>query len=114
MSEDYISKLGAEQKRIFSRMVNGENIFLTGNAGTGKSFLVKAFDQYCKQNDVKILKAAPTGIAACNIQGVTLHRLFKLKTDVKSMLADVRNVPAEVMQILNLASVLLIDEISMV
>lgn len=102
MSEDYISKLGAEQKRIFSRMVNGENIFLTGNAGTGKSFLVKAFDQYCKQNDVKILKAAPTGIAACNIQGVTLHRLFKLKTDVKSMLADVRNVPAEVMQILNL------------
>lgn len=60
MSEDYISKLGAEQKRIFSRMVNGENIFLTGNAGTGKSFLVKAFDQYCKQNDVKILKAAPT------------------------------------------------------
>ena len=41
MSEDYISKLGAEQKRIFSRMVNGENIFLTGNAGTGKSFFGK-------------------------------------------------------------------------
>lgn len=114
MGNSYREKLGSEQKRIFDRMVNGENIFLTGNAGTGKSFLVEAYNEYCEENGIKLLKAAPTGVAACNIKGVTLHRLFKLKTDTKSILADVRELPAEVKATLNLCSAILIDEISMV
>ncbi len=114
MGSYYRDHLGAEQKRIFQRMVNGENIFLTGNAGTGKSFLVEAFNEYCEDNDIKLLKAAPTGVAACNIKGVTLHRLFKLKTDTKSMLREENSLPSEVKATLNLCSAILIDEISMV
>lgn len=114
MSTYYRDKLGTEQKRIYQRMINGENIFLTGNAGTGKSFLVEAFNEYCEENDIKLLKAAPTGIAACNIKGVTLHRLFGLKTDVRSMLSKVKGLTDEVRSKLNLCSVILIDEISMV
>lgn len=114
MSRFYRDKLGAEQERIYKRMVNGENIFLTGNAGTGKSFLVEAFNEYCLENDIKLLKAAPTGIAACNIKGVTIHKLFGLRTDVQSMLKHERELPDKVRTVLNLASVVLIDEISMV
>lgn len=114
MSNYYRERLGAEQKRIYQRMVNGENIFLTGNAGTGKSFLVEAFNEYCEENEIKLLKAAPTGVAACNIKGVTLHRLFKLRTDTKSMLQEAKSLPQEVKSKLNLCSVILIDEISMV
>lgn len=114
MSRYYRDKLGTEQQRIYQRMVNGENIFLTGNAGTGKSFLVEAYNEYCEENGIKLLKAAPTGIAACYIKGVTLHKLFGLKTDVQSMLKVEKELPDKVSQTLNLASVILIDEISMV
>src|SRR5580700_1114282 len=52
-----------------------ENIFLTGKAGTGKTTFLK----YLKDNCSKcIVVAAPTGVAAINAGGVTLHSLFQL------------------------------------
>lgn len=52
-----------------------ENIFLTGKAGTGKTTFLK----YLKENATKnIVIAAPTGVAAINAGGVTLHSLFQL------------------------------------
>ncbi len=52
-----------------------ENIFLTGKAGTGKTTFLK----FLRQNSLKkSVVAAPTGVAAINAQGVTLHSLFQL------------------------------------
>lgn len=52
-----------------------ENIFLTGKAGTGKTTFLK----YLRQNSIKkTVVAAPTGVAAINANGVTLHSLFQL------------------------------------
>jgi len=52
-----------------------ENIFLTGKAGTGKTTFLK----FLRDNSVKnIVVAAPTGVAAINARGVTLHSLFQL------------------------------------
>jgi len=52
-----------------------QNIFLTGKAGTGKTTFLK----YLRQNSSKnMLVAAPTGVAAINAGGVTLHSLFHL------------------------------------
>lgn len=52
-----------------------ENIFLTGKAGTGKTTFLK----YVRQNSIKRnVVAAPTGVAAINANGVTLHSLFQL------------------------------------
>lgn len=52
-----------------------ENIFLTGKAGTGKTTFLK----YLKENSNKnIVISAPTGVAAINAGGVTLHSLFQL------------------------------------
>ena len=49
-------------------------IFLTGRAGTGKS----TFIQYVKENFTgNLVVGAPTGVAALNIQGQTIHSLFK-------------------------------------
>lgn len=51
------------------------NLFLTGKAGTGKSTFIK----YIKQNDKKSCALlAPTGIAAVNIGGQTIHSFFKI------------------------------------
>ena len=52
-----------------------KNVFLTGKAGTGKTTLLKKIIQSTHKNTVV---AAPTGIAALNAGGVTLHSLFQL------------------------------------
>jgi tetratricopeptide (TPR) repeat protein/energy-coupling factor transporter ATP-binding protein EcfA2 len=52
-----------------------QSIFLTGKAGTGKSTFLKYI---CKHTKKKHVVLAPTGIAAINAEGVTLHSFFKL------------------------------------
>lgn len=108
--------LNADQKRYFDKMVNGENVYLAGNAGTGKSYLIRAFCEYCEDHDIKILKSASTGIAAVNIGGVTVHSLFKLSgRDLQTMelVKPTKKIPDKVKEVISLAQVLLIDEISM-
>ena len=66
-----------EITRLAAQYVNNTNrsIFLTGKAGTGKTtFLKSIVDNTYK----KTVVAAPTGIAAINAKGVTLHSLFQL------------------------------------
>ncbi|MEE4176092.1 MAG: helix-turn-helix domain-containing protein [Bacteroides sp.] len=62
---------------IASRFINqtGCHIFLTGKAGTGKTTFLKKMVGYTHK---KVVVAAPTGIAAINAGGVTLHSLFQL------------------------------------
>lgn len=133
-SNKYEEQLNPEQKLFFEKMRNGENVFITGNAGTGKSFLVNAFREYCKVNEKHIAITAPTGIAALSVEGVTLHSFFRipfgldntLKTLTDEELLNFKSGKSEnpkekkktgtekVFQILMLLDVLLIDEISMV
>ena len=67
--------LNQEQERFLELVQEGKNIFLTGKAGSGKSTVIKALLSKFK-NSQSVAHAAPTGIAAQNIKGVTLHRLF--------------------------------------
>ncbi len=62
---------------ILSRFINttNEHIFLTGKAGTGKTTFLRKIAQSTHKN---MVIAAPTGIAAINAGGVTLHSLFQL------------------------------------
>lgn len=52
-----------------------EHLYLTGKAGTGKTTFLKYIKQNCHK---KMVIAAPTGVAAMNAGGVTLHSLFQL------------------------------------
>lgn len=96
----------------------GENIFLTGKAGTGKTTFLK----YLKENSTKnIVVAAPTGVAAINAGGVTLHSLFQLpfhpflptKNNKEDLLAKIRY-NKQRQQLLRKMDLLVVDEISMV
>lgn len=69
-------KLAPEQKKALDLMLSGKNVFLTGKAGTGKSTAVDEFRKSCKHECVFL---APTGIAAININGSTIHSFFQLK-----------------------------------
>ena len=51
------------------------SLFLTGSAGTGKSYFLQ---HYCEVTHKKFVKLAPTGLAALNIHGQTIHSFFRL------------------------------------
>lgn len=87
------------------------NIFLTGRAGTGKSTLIQ---QWASQDQIKPVFLAPTGIAALNIQGETIHRFFGfgINTTIPQIRSGkVRPYDSSKFEQLK---VLIIDEISMV
>lgn len=70
-------KLTGEFARAFELLEYGSrNLFLTGRAGTGKSTFLQYFRE---ETEKKIAVVAPTGIAALNVQGQTIHSLFRFK-----------------------------------
>lgn len=90
----------------------GRHVFLTGKAGTGKSTLIRRF---ISETDRNVVVVAPTGIAALNVDGYTIHRLFSISTTTS--LEDVRTgryYPGRFAKILGSLDTLIIDEASMV
>lgn len=89
------------------------NVFITGNAGTGKSTLLRYLvDEACRHQSPVVV--APTGVAALNVQGVTIHSFFRLAP--KPMLtvkADVRFTASQ-KAIFDSLKMIIVDEISMV
>lgn len=85
------------------------NIFLTGKAGTGKSTLLRYFIATTKK---RFAVVAPTGIAAINVSGQTVHSFFSFRPDIT--LNSVRYLSAEKLNIVRNLDTLIIDEISMV
>jgi len=91
---------------------SSENLFVTGKAGTGKSYVLKTFIAHTSKN---VAKVAPTGIAAINIGGQTIHSFFGMSTGVQNP-DDMESVKlnSEKTEILQKLDILIIDEISMV
>lgn len=72
-----------EQAEALRALRDGRNVFLSGNAGTGKSYVLNAFISDLKARNVDFLALAPTGIAALNLtDGSTIHRTLKIAPGV--------------------------------
>jgi ATP-dependent DNA helicase PIF1 len=61
------------QDEAFDILAMGQNVFLTGAAGSGKTYLVNRFVTHCKEHGIGIAITASTGIAATHIGGMTIH-----------------------------------------
>jgi len=97
-------------KEAIRAVDTGKNIFITGKAGTGKSTLLKVIKEALTQNYVVL---APTGVAAVNIGGQTIHSFFGFRPDITVEKVLKRKHPRNLDVYENL-EVLIIDEISMV
>jgi len=106
--EDF--EINEEIKEVLDTLENtNNNLFLTGKAGTGKSTLLRYFRATTKKFPVVV---APTGVAAVNVQGQTIHSFFGWGIDITP--ERVRKVSYEKSQVYRRMKMLIIDEISMV
>lgn len=102
------------QQDFLTAVVGGDNIFLTGKAGTGKSFIVREAMEWLKSNARKVIAVAPTGIAANNIDGQTIHSLFSLRPfGVLAGIEDCNFLKPGTRQVFQKAQAIVIDEVSM-
>ena len=83
-------------------------VFVTGSAGTGKSTLI---DVLRDELDKNLVVVAPTGVAALNVQGQTIHSLFQLPPGPQPRAKRIVGAAKDVVEKMD---VLIIDEISMV
>ncbi len=103
--------LNGEQEAALKLMMSGVNVFLTGEAGTGKSTLLREFIRRC---DRECIVLAPTGIAALNAGGMTIHSQLMLKPGLLNPLALEPLTDGNRCRVLRAAKTVIVDEISMV
>ena len=92
----------------------GISIFLTGKAGTGKTTFLRALKEHSNKRNVIV---APTGVAAMNAGGMTIHSFFQLPLSPFVPNANIKNrfdYSKEKRKIMRTLDLLIIDEISMV
>ena len=102
--------LTPEQRAVFDFIESTkEHVFITGRAGTGKSTLLNHLSWH---TDKQVVICAPTGVAALNVGGQTIHSLFRLPI---GLIADSDiSLNAEIRKLLNTIDTVVIDEVSMV
>ena len=101
-----------EFQRALDLLHGGSHVFLTGKAGTGKSTLIRRF---LSDTDRNAITVAPTGIAALNVDGYTIHRLFSFPMGVnEAHVRSSRYYPGRFANALSELDTLIIDEVSMV
>lgn len=107
-------KFTSKQEIFLDAVMDGQNIFLTGKAGSGKSAVVMEAINRLREDGKKVVALAPTGVAANNIGGQTLHSFFALPPFGMITHETANWIRGEKKSIIDLIDVILIDEISMV
>jgi ATP-dependent DNA helicase PIF1 len=103
-------EINPEFRRALDIMeTTGRNIFITGKAGTGKSTLLDYFRNSTRK---KVAVLAPTGVAALNVLGQTIHSFCRFKPDIT--LDKVKKISGKGGALYKHLDAVIIDEISMV
>jgi ATP-dependent DNA helicase PIF1 len=105
-------EISPEMQSAISAVSAGKSIFITGRAGTGKSTLLT----YLREEVLKdtFIVVAPTGVAAINVGGSTIHKFFGFLPDITFQHIESPEYHPRSQQIMRNLKTLVIDEISMV
>ena len=104
-------QLNSEQQSALNAMMAGRNVFLTGEAGTGKSTVLREFRRQCNRACAVL---APTGVAAINVGGSTIHSFFMLKPGLMTEDTIDEIGSGKKRAVIRATKTIIIDEISMV
>jgi ATP-dependent DNA helicase PIF1 len=103
------------QSQALAILKTGAHVFLTGEAGSGKTHTINEYTDYLREHEIDFAVTASTGIAATHIHGMTIHSWSgigiqsELDDDALRHLAENRYVSKRIKK----ARVLIIDEVSM-
>lgn len=103
------------QKEALDILKTGRNVFLTGAAGSGKTFVLREYIKYLNDLDANVGITASTGIAATHMGGTTIHSWSGIgirDTLSKSDISEISQ-KSHIKKKVKNASVLIVDEISM-
>ncbi len=107
-----IIELSDEQRSLFEYIENTDaHVFVTGRAGTGKSTLLS---HLTANTEKSFAVCAPTGVAALNVGGVTIHSLFTFPLGLLGEVDIGKHLSRRTRDVLKALDMLVIDEVSMV
>lgn len=106
-----MSDFGVGVEAALGAIMSGDNVFVTGPGGSGKSYTIKTIQSLYAGS---VLTVAPTGAAAINVGGMTAHRAFRLSMGVATQ-KDAEELKPKVKKLLKSKAlkIIIIDEISM-
>jgi ATP-dependent exoDNAse (exonuclease V) alpha subunit len=104
-----------KQKDALDIMKMGKNVYLTGQAGTGKTHVLNEYINYLKARNISVGVTASTGIAATHLGGVTIHSWsgMGIKDFLSEMDLELMQEKKYLWKRLEKTKVLIIDEVSM-
>lgn len=103
------------QKTALGILKSGQNVFLTGSAGAGKTYVINQYIEYLRDRDVALAITASTGIAATHIGGMTIHSWsgMGIKDEITDFDLEKMAKKKPLRERLEKVQVLIIDEVSM-
>ena len=103
------------QSQALVVLKTGTNVFLTGEPGSGKSYVVNAYAAYLRTHGIEPAVTASTGIAATHIGGMTVHSWSGIGIKTKLDVRDLKYITSNqyITRRIDHASVLIIEEVSM-
>lgn len=104
-----------QQEKALALLKSGRNVFLTGSAGTGKTYVLNKYIEYLKARKVPVAVTASTGIAATHMNGMTIHSWAGIGIKDSLTQGNLLNMKTKkyLKDHLEKSKVLIIDEISM-
>jgi len=103
------------QEQALALLKSGRNVFLTGSAGTGKTYVLNQYIDYLKERKMAVAVTASTGIAATHMNGMTIHAWAGIGIKDKLNSSQLKTLKSKkyLQKKLDKVKVLIIDEISM-
>ena len=103
------------QSQALSILKAGANVFLTGEPGSGKTYVVNAYISYLRKHGIEPAITASTGIAATHIGGMTIHSWSGIGIKTNLNARDIKQIASNkyITRRIEKAHVLIIEEVSM-